>query len=280
MTLLVPTGAQAFGALQSNFTGRPTSAPGTVVTPVIGSKGAYASAIASVTNDTFGIIININSNSASATIRNTVLDIGIDTAGGTEYTVRLPDILCGGAVGYTVAPGGIWYYFPIFIPAGARVGLRAQSNATNTFRVYLQLLQRPVNQAMVRAGSVVEAIGLSALPAGTAIVPGTTAEGAWTLMGSTTHRLWWWQLGVQLGLGDTTVVNAILHFDVAVGDGTNFQIVAENIPVSTNTAEAVGIQALTVGQEFDIPAGSSIYVRAQNSTTNDLYNCAVYGLGG
>lgn len=277
--LLVPTGAQAFGAVQRSTTARPAAAFGTSLTSATGSKGSWAS-IFTASSDSYGILININGNNASSLTRETVLDIGIDTAGGTSYTVRIPDLICGGAVAYTVAPGGLWYYFPLFIPAGAQVAARSQSTAAAAFRVYVQLFQRPPNPAMIRTGSFVEALGLGTLPSGTAIVPGTTAEGSWTLMGTTTKRLWWWQIGAQIAAGDTSTVNAIIHFDIAAGDGTNFQSIAEDVIFQTTTAESTGMQSLTVGMEYDIPSGTNIYARAQNSTGNETYNCTVYGMGG
>lgn len=168
----------------------------------------------------------------------------------------------------------------MFVPAGSQIAARSQSTVTTAFRVNMQLMQLPSNPAMVRTGSFVEAIGLGTLPKGAAIVPGTTAEGDWTLLGTTTMRLWWWQIGVQIDAGDTSTTNATLHFDIAVGDGTNFQIIVEDVIAQTTTAENIGMQSLTVGMEYDIPSGSSIYVRAQNSTANEAYNCAVYGMGG
>lgn len=278
--LIVPTGSQAFTKIEASHTSRPASSFGAFVTPGTGAKGSWASIISATSNDSYGILINISNNFTSGTSRETVLDIGIDPAGGTSYQVAIPDLLCGGAFSYTVAPHGVWYFFPIFIPAGAQIAARAHSTNASGFRVSVQLSQLPTVPAMVRTGSVVEAIGLGTVPAGTGVTPGTTAEGSWTLMGTATQRNWWWQVGFQLASGLTAVGNATIHIDLAAGDGTNFDIIAQDLIVATNTAEACGSMPKVAACEFDLPSGTSLYVRAQNSTANDTYQCAVYGMGG
>lgn len=279
--LIVPTGSQAFASTQLSATARPANNSQTAVTPTIGSKGSWASIVSSTANDSFGILINVSGNSASALTRETVLDIGIDPAGGTSYQVLIPDLLCGSAVNYTTAPHGVWYFFPIFIPAGSQIAGRGQSTVTNLFRVSVQLSQKPFNPAMVRTGTYVEALGLGTLPSGTGITEGTTTEGSWTLMGTTTKRLWWWQVGFQPEANDIATGNAVVHLDIAAGNGTDFDIIAQDLIVTTNTAEAVGSMPKVASCEYDVPSGTNIYVRGQNSAApNVALQCSVYGMGG
>lgn len=278
--LHVPAGANAFGdSVASWGTTRPNAAHGTTVTPNAGSYGSWAQLFAAQTEDTLGILININSNNTGVTSRGTVIDIGWDEAGGTSYTARIEGLICGGASSYAVGGSGVWYYFPIFIPAGSSIAARANSTVATAFRVAAVLSQKSVNPVMVRRGSFVEAMGVSG-SAGTAIVPGQAAEGAWTLIGTTSNRCWWWQLGVQVDVADTAWQNNVIHFDMAVGDATNKDIIIYDTPISTNAAEYITNIPITVGVEWDVPSGSNIYVRAQCSGILDSYNCAVYGLGG
>lgn len=277
--LHVPVGANSFGAVVPNVTGRPAAAFGTAVTPTANSEGAWTQIFSATSWDSFGILVNVNSNTGSAASRNTVLDIGIDEAGGTSYIERVSDLVCAGASAYNLGGSGVWYYFPLFIPAGSSIAVRGNSTVATAFRVYAQLMQKPANPAMVRKGSFVETLGVSG-NAGTVFVPGATFEGAWTLVGTTTKRCWWWQVGVQLSTADTSWTAGVLHVDVAVGDGTNFDVIIQDTPIITSTAEALTNIPITAGVEWDVPAGSNIYVRGQFSASLDVYQAAVYGLGG
>lgn len=274
--LHVPVGAGTFGLVQPSTTARPAAAQGTVVTPAVGSKGAWAQVIASTTDDSFGLLICVNSSSTSAASRNIVLDIGLG-ASGAEL-VLVPDLIAGNA--NTYGAGGVWYFFPVFVPAGSRVSARAQGTVATTFNVFLQLQQRLANPANYRKASFVEAVGMATLPQGTATPSGTTAKGAWALLGTTTRRLWWWQLGVQVSSADTTHSTASYHLDVAVGDATNKDIIIQDAQFLTTTNESASTPPLSIGLEFPVEAGSSIYVRAQCSATPDAFFCCAYGAGG
>lgn len=278
--LIVPTGAQAFSLIQSNASSRPLNNIGMVVTPSTTEKGAWVQTFASVSNDSYGLLMNINSNSTAGTTRSTLLDVGVDPAGGTDYQVLIPNLICGGAYTYYTGMGGFWYFFPIFIPAGASVAVRAHSTATNGFRIFMQLLQEPLNPAMVKTGSFIETLGITTSPNGTDIVPGTTSEGDWVLVGTTTRRLWWWQAGLQFAPDDPSTSNNAYHLDVAVGDGTNFTVILQDHLFTANTAEAFGSVLRTNFCQFDVPAGSNIYARVQTITLANAYTCAVYGMGG
>lgn len=276
--LHVPAGTNTFGAAQASWgTARPASAQGTAVTPVVGAKGSWASLITATNADSYGLLVYIGSNSASNAARNTAVDIGVDESGGTTYEVKVADLLGGGAAAYTL--GGLWYYFPVFVPAGSRIAARAQSTVTTATRVAVVAQQKPFSPSQIRKGSLVETIGVTGV-AGTTIVPGTTSEGAWTLVGTTTARLWWWQVAMQVATADTAWAANAIHVDLAVGDGTNFDTIINDLAVLTSTAEAMNNPPLTAGVEWSVPPGSSIYVRAQNSGTLDQYQCAVYGVGG
>lgn len=282
--LHVPTGANSFGATPASWgTTRPAAANGTAVTPAVNSLGSWAQLFAPTTQDSFGILINVNSNAASTTSRGTAIDIGWDEAGGTSYTARVLGLLCGGAGTYNAPGSGVWYYFPIFIPAGSRIAARGNSTVTTAFRVGAILMQKPANPAMIRKGSFVETLGLTGnFNVGTTIVPGTTAEGAWTLVGTTSERCWWWQLGFQVSTADTSWNAGVMHVDVGVGDGTvgGTSVILQDTPITFTTAEAICSIPITAGVEWDVPSGSNIYVRAQYSGNLDTYTCAVYGLGG
>lgn len=278
--LHVPIGANTFNnPVPSWGTTRPAAANGVSITPSAGSYGSYAQVGSDLTEDCYGLLININSNYGSAASRNTVVTIGIDEAGGTSFTDRIPDLICAGAGTYIMPGSGVWYYFPIFIPSGAAVGAKANSSVTTAIRVGLVFLTHPANPSMTRKGSFVNAIGITGNN-GTSVTPGTSSEGSWTSLGSTSNRLWWWQLGVQLVTTDTSWAANALHIDLATGDATNKDIIIEDLCITTTTGEQLAMPPFTQGVEWEVPSGGNIYVRAQNSGTNDAgYYIAAYGLG-
>ena len=275
--LFVPGGARTFGAQQQSQTGRPTAPQGTSVTPVIGSKGSWVQVIASLDHDTYGLIIQINNNNTSAQSRNTVLDVGIGAA--ASEIVIIPDLICGNAVNSNVGGNGVWYYFPVFISAGTRVAVRAQSSVVTAFRVYMEAPQKPVNPSMIKTADHVEAIGITG-NAGVAVTPGTTSEGAWVSLGTTSRDCWFWQIGAQVQTADTSVNAALIHMDLAYGNGTDKQFLVQHAILTTTTTEGQINVLNTLSCGGFVPAGSELYARAQTSANADILNIAAYGAGG
>jgi hypothetical protein len=278
--LHVPVGANSYGlTLPSQGTTRPATAQGTSVTPATAAFGAWARVQNAISYDAYGILLVINSNTQSNNSRNTVVNIGIDSAGGTNYTVIIPDLLGGGATTFTTPGNGVWYYFPILIPRGSTIAAQARSTVTTALRVAIQTFQQPPNPSMIRKGSFVTDFGVTNT-AGTTVVGGTTAEGAWTTIGTTTGRYWWWQAGVQISTADTAFQNVALELDISVGNATNKDIIIQNLTIVTTTAEQMSNPPLSAGVEWDVPSGTTIYARLQSSGNLDAYQVAVYGLGG
>ena len=273
--LHVPGGAFDFADVQTNMPGQPLSTGGTVITPVVGAKGAWAQVFASLTADTYGLMILVHNSRTSAANRGYAIDVGIGAAASEQ--VIIPDLI-GSNAGVTNNTGGIWYYFPVFIPAGTRVAVRAQGSVVTTCRVIIRAMQLPRDPSMVKTCGLVQQLGLTGIT-GTAITAGTTAEGAWVSVGTTASDLWWWQVGVQVQLADVAHVAAYTHVDVAVGDGTNFSLILQDVPFTTTTGEEAGKPLLLIGCERWVPAGSTIYVRAQSDVAADPLQVCVYGAG-
>jgi hypothetical protein len=260
---------------------RPAAGWGTVVTPgTAPTKGAWAQVLtgANKNTETFGILIHINNAATSAATRNYHVDVGIDAAGGTSYTVVIPDLLGGHAAPATI--GGIFYYFPLYIPSGASVAVRAAGNVTTTFNVGVTVFGKPRRPDSVMAGQKVVAFGATAATAtGTAVTAGTTAEGAYVQLGTaTTFPIWWWQCGMTCV--DTTMTANAHAIDVATGDAANKDIVLQDV-LSTFTAAEQITTLPAVFPGFDRTAtGQLVYGRVQCSGTADTaLSMMAYGLG-
>jgi hypothetical protein len=275
--LYVPKGADTVNTVFSTEV-RPAAAMGVAVTPGSGAYGSWVQLFTALAYDAYGLWININTNFTSAASRNTILNIGIDVNGGTTYVTIIPDLICGNAGSYT-ASGGIFYHFPIFIKKGATIGVQGNGTVATAFRVFAKLFHQPAGALMLRVGSFCEVIG-TAGNAGTTVTAGTTAEGAWTSLGTTTQKCWWWQLGVQVVASDVSHNAVLYHIDLAFGDATNKMILNENTMFYTTATENGQLFILDNGVECDVPAGATLYVRAQCSGTVDSLRIKAYGVGG
>lgn len=255
-----------------------TITPGTA--PTFGSWVQVATG-ANMSQDTYGVLICFNNGASSATIRNILVNIGVDNAGGTTYEVKIPTLIAGSATTYGLGTGGIWYYFPLYIPAGSSVAVQATSTVVTAFQAYLQFFGQPRRPETVRAGSYVDAFGVDLTNArGTATTLGTTADGAWTQLGvATTKSYWWWQSAYYAA--DTTMTAAVIHSDLSAGTATNKKILYENQYTSVTAAEQISSLPVFVNSYNNVAIGDIIYVRGQSSTTADSgTGFAAYGLGG
>ncbi len=285
--LFTPLGANTYGANQFSWgTTRPSNTNGTSVTPV--TTNAYSAYVAlgasALSFDSYGILININSNTTTNASRRSAIKIGVDLAGGTSYTDVITQLVAGDAAQYYL--GGSNYFFPLYIPAGATVAVAARGSVGTAFFVNATYFQKPVNPSVIRKGAYVETLGVTVGTGtvnGTSITPGTTNEGSWTLIGQTTQRLWWWQLGLQIN--DASKSNSSVFLDLGVGDtnvvGDPKDIIIGNFLIGVNTSDSIINLPLTAGVEYNVPDGKFLFVRAQNSVANDAaYDVAVYGCGG
>lgn len=274
--LHLPYGPFGFNAMQSSITGAPGGTSGTIVTPAVGSKGSWTQIVASLDHDTYGLVVCAQNNATAGANRSAVMDIAIGGAGSEQ--IIIPDLIASNANSIANPGGGIWYYFPMFIPAGTRISARAQGSVTTNIRVFIRAYQRPLNPAIMRSVGRVEVLGLSGI-VGTTFTPGTAGEGAWALIGTTTQDNYWWQLGVQVTVSDVAFATNNIWMDLAHGDGTNYNIFASNLTWSCNTSEQCHMPLTLLQCEQFVPSGSNIYVRGYAAGTPEPMEAVVYGAG-
>lgn len=260
---------------------RPASTIGTSITPLQNSFSTYAEILSdtNVTKDCYGILINVNGGNVSTAAKDTLCTIGIDTAGGTSYVDLIPNLLVSCSWAYTAAPGGHWYYFPIYIPAGSAIAAKGSVNnaAPGTFRVAVWLFGAPADPASLRYGHGVEAIGITgASSSGTAVTAGGASEGSWTSLGTTTRPCFAWQYG--MGCNDGTMTALLYHADLSYGDGTNQVMIGQDKVYYAGATEQLGCGVY--GPNYcAVPGGSTIYGRLQCSGTADsALSMAAYGV--
>lgn len=280
----VPQGPDFQWVYSNTLTTRPSTAYGTSITPNTGvnTYGSWAqiASSANVTQDVYGIQICFNNNATSTQDRRTLVNVGVDNAGGTNYNILIPSLMAGKAIVYTSSPNGIWYYFPLYIKAGSSIALQATSTVTTAFNASVYLFGQPRRPDTLRVGAYVDAIGITtSTRQGTSLTLGTTSEGAWSSsLGTTSRRYWWWQLGV--GMETASINNAILHFDLAVGNDTSKKLLLENQNWMSTSSEVIGNLPLISNCYNNVPAGQSIYGRGQSSGTPNTTSIVAYALGG
>ena len=250
-----------------------TSIPGNATANTV---GAWTSCITSIAFDIYAIQITITDNNTNATARSSVLDVGIDPAGGTSYTAIISDLIGSQAGGSSL--GGMAYYFPLYIKAGARIGARTTQNvASATCRVMIRVYGKPSRPDLIQWGTKVITVGTKeTASSGQALTAGNTnAESAYISLGVPTMSCWWWQLG--FGITNATTTGLGYQIDLARGDATNKYDIIKNLQFQATTAEAVAKWPDWQGWG---PAGpeSTIYVRGSCSGTALAGHVLAYGL--
>lgn len=252
---------------------QPAAAYGTSVTPTASSAdpSTWTEILsdANVTADCYFVAININSHNGSAAIRELLVDIGIDTSGGTSYVTLIPSLLASDAGSFLTAAagdGGHWYFFPLFIPSGSAIASRGRgSNASAiAYRAAIWLFGKPSHPHLIRWGTRVEAIGIdTANSTGTTIVAGTVSEGSWTSLGTSSNANFFWQVGY--GANNTNVPNNTRLIDLAYdNNATTPNIILEDVYSSSSTTEKISLRNHENSYCF-VPAGSTLYGRIQES---------------
>jgi len=285
--LLIPGAAvNSFETVYSNVKAvRPsTTAWGTNITPGSNVVGTTTSLGVTATKACYAVSVLISNSATSGSIRNSLTNIMMDPAGGTTYTTNLiPNLMsgCAGPLG-GASPGAIWYYFPLYVPAGATIAANAQANTTLTaFPVAIWLFTDPTHPEAMHYGTKVEAIGaVTASSQGTAVTAGTTSDGAWTSLGNSTQVNFWWQQGFQISNGSITAMVYSQEIS-ADNNATTPKTLSDDLIINTTSLEQMGYTNPTTYQRAftAVASGTTIYARVQCSGTALTGTAIAYGLG-
>ncbi len=274
-----------FSWLYTNHTAPQTANIGTSVTPgASNAEGTYTqiASSANIANEVWAFAFWIAGGNTAAQDKSQIMDVGVDEAGGTSYTAIISNLVMGNSA--PANAGGLWFYFPMKIQSGSSVAVRIQgSNATaGTVRVGAYFWGRPSRPELFWRGQVSETIGTITNSGGVSFTPGNATEGSWFSLGTTTRKLSYWQLGMQISNG--TVASQATLVDLAFGDGTNKHMIMENVPLMiTSTSESqvtCPLQWVPTSCFCPVPAGGELWVRGHCSTTPASgYNAVAVGIG-
>ena len=256
---------------------------------IIPGNNAYGSYVqlltgAEVTDDAYGIWINLSNNTVSAVARDSFAKVGVDPSGGTTFIDKIPDLGCSSAGTISASNGGcggMTYYFPLFIKAGSAIGIAASvNNATvGTLKASVRLFCKP-SGIPPRTGTFVRSFGaIAASSSGVPIVPnGSGSKSAFVQLGSAlAESLWYWSLGVCCN--NSNMTNNTSVWDLYLGDGTNMRSVIVDMIVMPGSLETLAYTCL--GQNMLAQIGEKVYSRAgSNSTSPTGMSAIAYGMGG
>jgi hypothetical protein len=275
--------APQFQQYESTQSAAPTNLPGTTVNNPTGAANTkdttWTTLIASTSFDAQLALVHIQGSSLSSTNTATLIDIGIGAA--ASETVLIPDLLAG----YSPPPAALGGFprhaiFPLYIPAGSRLSARAQSvRTTGSTKVWIELLGGAHGPDWW-CGEQVIAYGITAASSiGTNVTQGgTSSEGSWTSIGTTSQDHKALIFLVHGSNTDTTMQTSAQNWDVGI-DTTSTAILAQDFLSMSGTAESIGQHGIWMPIYADVPSGSVLAVRGSASVASpDVLDVALYGV--
>jgi hypothetical protein len=259
-----------------NYTGRPATSQGTVITAGGSShalSAAFADVFASTSHDATLVAITILNSRSNAAQSDILLNLYVGASGAE--TVLIPNLLGGWTSDGQV--GGRTYVFPLYIPAGTRISAKSQALiASDTLSVYMELYGG--GEPLGWAGQGVECLGaVTASSRGTSVTPGAAAEGTFTDIGTSTREYRYVLVMAQGSMTDTNMAATVFDADVGVG-GALLQTL-EGFCFYTSGNELTGQLTSGLGRFAVIPSGTALQLRGQVSTaTAEPLDCCIYGV--
>lgn len=241
------------------------------------TKGTKVEIVASSPYDAYGITVQISSTATASASSRSLLDILI---GSGLATVLIPDLLAGNTDTQAANIRGNLYHFPLYIPAGTRIGTQMQAlTGSRTALVALWLHEWPGGAFW--CGSRVTAYGPNtATSSGVAHSPGNGSYAAATeIVASSANPIRALQLGIDLSTDTTGVLSNGL---ARVGIGSTPTYIIEHLPFhESSTNESVSyVQAnlILAQQRFNIPAATRLVVSAMRNVAEEGRGFALYGV--
>ena len=254
-----------------------TSAPSLSLRSLLG-KSTVLSALGF---DVHYLVLGFAGTSRSGNDSSTLCDVLIDRAGGTSWSSLIDDLSIGflaAQTGTNSWPGG-YFHFPLYIPAGASIGLRARNNSGSltTGRVIAYAYGNPNRPDRWWCGTGVETIGVVPTTSkGTDVVPGASGTyGSWTGIGTTTTARWG---AIQIAVNGS---------DASPSSGATFwQVGANSTQLDGTQTIGRGIGSTCLGcmvmpgpMWVDVPEGTSLQLRATfDNAATETFTASIYGV--
>lgn len=271
MSLILPSPFP--GSFQTNLTA--ASRVGTAVAGPVATNTkntTYTTLIATTSFDTFGVWIRIKDSVVSAAISNALMDLAVGAAAAERVIV--PNIVAGNA-GAGSGPQGRIYYFPVYIPAGARLSATLQStNASESANVAVWLCQQ--TRFPWVPGPIADYGTDTANSRGTSVTPASGSYGSWTQISAGTsrdHRHW---TVLPANLADTTLTDEAWVIDIGFGpDSANVEPLITAYGAGSFTGEEIWT-AVPLWVTQSVPSGTKLFARMAAGST-EARSIIIYG---
>lgn len=224
------------------------------------AEGSWTQLIASTAADSDFIYVYLTL--GGSTVEEVLIDFSVGAS--SSETVFIENIPLSTRSALSGKNESLW--FPIRIPAGSRIAVRAQSDTAVAVGVAISLFKGDEKSSSYTAARGYGIV--SANSSGTAVDAGATAntKGSWTeLVASTGEQIngFWLHVGNNDNL--TINVQTMVFVDIAIGASSSETIIVQNHPVISDTNETA-MQSLFY--DIRIPAGTRISARIQCSDTD------------
>lgn len=237
-------------------------------------------ALGTLTHEAHYLIVGLGGANLNAVATYALADIVIDPAGGTSWASFIDDLTFGFSLGVST-PGEMrrYWHFPIFVPSGAALGVRARTSHTadlTTCRCTFWAYGSPTRPEMWWHGRKVETLGVTpASSAGTSVTPGSAgAYGSWTTIGTAGANY----RAVQIGFNGSDAASNAAGLSFQIGINSQQLAGIPDIWAATSNAEAMGAAGQHMPFYCDIPAGTQVQVRAASTGTAEAHQVALYGV--
>jgi hypothetical protein len=281
VSLGIPHGGPCFTFSADIFdTSPPSAVPGISFTTSASANtdGTAVTVLSALARDAHYLVLAFMSTTSTSADPAVMADILIDPAGGTSWASLIDDLLIGGCA--TAATGlgpNLYFHFPLWIPAGASIGIQARRShaAALTGRVMAWVYGEPKRPDQWWCGQKVESLGTNpATSKGTAHTPGTLGVySSWATIATSTKR--YGALQFSVGGTDASPTDATSFWQVGVG--------STQLPGSPTLMTQTSSRVLRGGWQqpwwCDLPAGTALQTRALTSVNPaESHDVAFYGV--
>lgn len=268
--------------------GAPSNSPGVVVTA--GSSFAQGSVVeifssAVISRPLSALYLWVTSGAAAGSARESLAQLFVDQAGGTNWTAITPEFPVSRAA--AANKGGLSYWIPAYIKKGSALGMAVRAGGTTTGRrVTMTGYGDPTGP--FRSCSYFEGVGAITNASGQVVTQGASGAepGSWTLLGQLQRDCWWFELCA--GLDDTLTNPQTLYADLGWSpintdtDGSTITTILEDVKFEdTNTNEDWAKFAIGPWEQCHVVKGGSyLYCRASTDLATPESNFNVRALCG
>lgn len=246
------------------------------------TKGNTSTVLTAVDFDVHCIAVGFAGANLAGASRACLADVMYDPAGGTSWSVLIPNLLHGQSLSIqALVTHQEVYVFPVYVPSGASFGVRGQciNSGSVVFSSVVWVWGEPSRPEMWWCGQAVEAVGPNtATSLGVAITPTDGAYTSWTTLGTSVRPFGAFQMGIGPS-SDSNQLARNLNYQIGVG-GSQLPGSPTYRATTEGTNERRAFHRCMVPLCCDIPGGTTFQMRVYSTggAQVDAQCFAVYGV--